>query len=252
MTRPHSNSPSPASGPNPGPNPGPAGAPPGSKDRARALREAAVRRGRPDRWCEALYREAGAALDRVFWADQVPNPMLVERWERWRADLPPSPRVLVTGAGYGDDAAWLADQGARVSAFDVSPSAVRRARERFPSSPVRWFAGDLLAPPVRRGAPFDLVVEVYTLQVLPPERRALAWAPLTSLVAPGGELWLVARARTADEDPGELPWPLLRGELDRLDREPLEARSVEEFLDQEEPPARRLVARYRRPDSTTR
>ncbi len=203
--------------------------------------------GSPDRWCEDLYREAAERPELVFWGDRVPNPNLTARWATWAEDLPPQPRVLVSGAGYGDDAAWLARQGAQVTAFDIAPSAVAQAAQRFPDAPVQWFAGDLFAPGIRRASSFQLVVEIYTLQVLHPARRAAALAPLAALVAPGGELWIIARGRDEEDDPGELPWPLLRSEFADLTEHGLVERSFEDYFDDETPPLRRFVARYRRP-----
>lgn len=214
--------------------------------RALALRQEALRRGQEERWFEALYRGSGGDMARVFWADQVPNPNLTARWEGWRVALPRAPRVLVIGAGFGDDAAWMAARGARVWAFDLSPSAVGFASQRFRAAPIHWFAGDLHALPLGPEVRFDLVLEVYTLQVIHPERRGEAMEALASRVAPGGELWVIARGRPNDTAPGDFPWPLGQGELTPLDRA-LERRSLEEFLDDEEPPARRLVARYGRP-----
>jgi SAM-dependent methyltransferase len=232
-------------------DPPPEGAPaPDRKARARLLRERAAAAGTPDRWCEDLYREAASAPELVFWGDRAPNPNLTARWEAWSRDLPAHPEVLVTGAGYGDDAAWLADRGARVTAFDVSPSAVAAASGRFSDRPIRWLAADLFAPGLQPAASFQLVVEVYTLQVLHPGRRAAAIASLAPLVAPGGELWIIARGRDADDDPGELPWPLLRSELAPLTELGLVEHSFEDYFDDETPPLRRFVARYRRPETS--
>lgn len=235
--------------PSPPDQPEPAGRP-DPRSRARALRAQAAHDGRPDGWCEDLYREAVERPELVFWGDRVPNPNLTARWEAWSRDLPAHPEVLVTGAGYGDDAAWLADRGARVTAFDVSPSAVGAAAGRFSDRPIRWLAGDLLTPPLHGSAGFQLVVEVYTLQVLHPGRRAAAIASLAPLVAPGGELWIIARGRDADDDPGELPWPLLRSELAHFTELGLVEHSFEDYLDDETPPLRRFVARYRRPEAS--
>ena len=222
---------------------------PDRRARARSLREQAAGAGNPDRWCEELYQEAASAPELVFWADRIPNPNLTARWEGWSRDLPARPEALVTGAGYGDDAAWLADRGARVTAFDVSPSAVAAAADRFSDRPIRWLAGDLFAPGIRRASGFQLVVEIYTLQVLHPGRRAAALAPLAALVAPGGELWIIARGRDEGDDPGGLPWPLLRAELAPLTELGLVERSFEDYLDDETPALRRFVVRYRRPEA---
>jgi len=202
--------------------------------------------GRPDGWFETFYAESERRGSEVFWADRVPNPNLVPRWERHAAAFGERPRVLVVGAGFGDDAAWLADRGARVTAFDISPHAVARSVERFPDAGVQWFAGDLFRLPFAPGAHFDCVFETYTLQVFRPGRREAALVPLRDRVRPGGELWVIARGREPQDPEGQLPWPLLRVELEPLARLGMRELSFEDYFDDEEPPQRRFVARYRR------
>lgn len=214
--------------------------------RARTLAAEHAAGERPDGWFEAFYAESARTGSEVFWADRVPNPNLVPRWERHRAELGAQPRVLVVGAGFGDDAAWLASRGARVTAFDISPHAVAHARRRFPDARVQWFAGDLFHLPFDAAASFDCVLETYTLQVFRPGRRSAALAPLRSCVRPGGQLWIIARGRDPEDPEGQLPWPLLRSELAPLAGLGMRALSFEDYLDDEDPPLRRFVARYRR------
>jgi SAM-dependent methyltransferase len=105
----------------------------------------------------------------------VVNPHLAS-WAR--LDPAVMRRALVVGCGYGDDAQWLAARGCAVTAFDISPTAVAAARARFPASPVDYQAADLLSLPAAWAAePFDLVVEAYTLQILPPGSPERAAAP---------------------------------------------------------------------------
>ena len=55
--------------------------------------------------------------------------------------------------------------------------------------------------------------------------------------------------RDEEDDPGELPWPLLRAELTPLTELGLVERSFEDYLDDETPALRRFVVRYRRPEA---
>ena len=139
--------------------------------------------------------------------------------------------------------------GCEVTAFDVSPTAVAEARRRFARSPVRYLVADLLAPPPGWQAMFDLVAEIYTVQALYGQARAAAIAALPGLVAPGGTLLVIARA-TDDQDPvrdpAMMPWPLTRRELDAMAGTVLTARSVEKFLDDEDPPKLRWRAEFTR------
>jgi hypothetical protein len=105
---------------------------------------------------------------------------------------------------------------------------------------------DLLrAPSEWRGA-FDLVVEVYTLQLLPPELRPQAMAVLASCVAPQGELLVICRGRDESEPAGQMPWPLTRAEVEGFGKLGLSLVRFEDFADDETPPVRRMRALFRR------
>jgi SAM-dependent methyltransferase len=65
-------------------------------------------------------------------------------------------RAVELGCGTGASAVWLAAHGFQVTAMDLSPTAIRRARARASRAGtcVHFLAGDLTAPGVLRG-PFD-------------------------------------------------------------------------------------------------
>lgn len=217
--------------------------------RARALAADAVAAGEPLRWFEELYAAADAGDAVVPWADLRPNPHLVG-WPLLGAQRPAS--VLVVGCGLGDDAEWLAGRGLTVTAFDISPSAVAACRRRFPHSSVDYVVASLLDVPREWVArPFDLVVEAYTLQVLPPgspERRA-AFAALASVTA--RTLLVVARGRGDGDDLGSMPWPLTVGEMARFEALGLATVAFEDYVDPEEPTVRRFRATYAAPERRT-
>jgi SAM-dependent methyltransferase len=195
---------------------------------ARRLAADSIARGDCTGWFETLYAEAEQGTATVPWADLAPNPQVVSAL----AGLPGAGGALVVGCGLGDDAEHVASLGFATVAFDVSPTAVGTARRRFPSSTVEYVTADLLSPPRAWASRFDLVVEVFTLQVLPAPARRTAIAQLARLVAPGGRLLVIARAREEHEDPGELPWPLTRAELHSLRDHGLATQSIVDFLDQ--------------------
>ena len=211
----------------------------------RRLAGESIARGDATGWFEELYRRAGEEWGRIPWADLVPNPHLVA----W-LDGPSAGAVggscLVVGCGLGDDAELFAARGLRVVAFDVSATAIEGCRRRFPDSRVEYVVADVLAPPDAWRERFDLVFESYTLQVLPPEARLRAAREIAGLVAPGGRLLVLCRAREAADPEGALPWPLTRAELDEFPRCGLAEVAVESFLDDESPPVRRFRALYRR------
>ncbi len=187
----------------------------GANDRgaARALAAAAVADGAPTRWFEQLYAGAARGEHPVPWADLAPNPYLLS----WPGRDPAAMRrTLVVGCGYGDDAEWLAARGHAVTAFDIAPSAVQHCRERFPASEVDYVVADLLDPPTWPS--YDLVVEIYTLQVLPPGSPERRRAVTTLAALTGGTLLVICRLREPDEDVGQMPWPLTRADLAPLDR----------------------------------
>jgi SAM-dependent methyltransferase len=211
-----------------------------------ALARRAVEEGRPLAWFEEIYREArahgGAAL--IPWAEGEPNPVLTAFAGRLPF-LQPRGRALVIGSGLGDDAEWLAAHGWNVTAFDVAPSAVEGCRIRFPHSTVDYRVADLFAPPPGWDGAFDLVVEVYTIQALPPALRAETARRIADFVAPGGHLVLVTRGRLPDEAFDGPPWPLSRDELALFAVDGLQEAAFEESFE-DDGEVRRFAVCYRR------
>ncbi|MFD0585076.1 hypothetical protein [Dactylosporangium darangshiense] len=107
-------------------------------------------------------------------------------------------------------------------------------------------AADLLDPPAGWLGAFDLVFESYTVQVLQGAARAAAIANCGALVAPGGELLVLARAREDADEPGAMPWPLTRAEMEAFATGDFQVVHLEAVHDHEEPPVRRWTATLRR------
>jgi SAM-dependent methyltransferase len=215
------------------------------RQRARQLAAEAAVSGDETGWFETLYSEAEAGVSVVPWADDGPNPQLVE----WLADWDGTGlRALVVGCGLGYDAEFLAGRGFEVTAFDIAPTAVAAARRAHPESAVDYVTADLLDLPAAWTAAFDLVVEIYTVQPLYGPVRERALAALHKPVVPGGTLLVIARATNEvnpERDPGAMPWPLTPGELMAAGG-PLEVRRVEQFPDEKVPPKLRWRAEFRR------
>jgi SAM-dependent methyltransferase len=212
---------------------------------------------------ESIYARAGADLDSIPWADLEPNQALV----RWLASQPggdnragrrgqttagPGGRTpaLVVACGLGDDAEELAARGYTVTAFDVSPTAIEQCRERFPASTVNYLVADVFDLPKAWTEFYALVVEIRTLQSLPPEYRTKAIKAVAATVAPRGEVFVRTAVREPEEPLTSRPWPLTRQELDAF----TEAGLTEREARADPPGAGRFqmfTAVYQRPSGTT-
>jgi SAM-dependent methyltransferase len=158
-----------------------------------------------------MYAAAGDDLAAVPWANLRPFPLLVEWLDGEGAGA--GRKALVIGCGYGDDAEELARRGFEVSAFDFSPTAIGRARERFPDRSVDYRVADLFDLPTEWRGRFDLVVEIRTVQSLPIAERRAGVAAIAATVAPGGRLWLFALGRERHVPGERRPWPVIPDEL---------------------------------------
>jgi SAM-dependent methyltransferase len=211
---------------------------------ARRLSARALADDEPTGWFEPLYAQARAGSAIVPWDRGAPNAMLVAWVEAGR--LPSTARTaLVVGCGPGRDSEFLAGQGLRTTAFDISPTAVTLARERHPESSVDYTVADLLALPADWQGNFDLVLESHNVQALPASVRGRAIAAVAPLVAPGGTLLVLAAARDDGPEPDGPPWPLTRAEVDALGAG-LETVQVERVPDAADATITRWRAQFRR------
>lgn len=161
----------------------------------------------PDR--EPTYAELREALTGEYWdakyeaSERVwsgrPNLRLVEQ----TADLAPG-RALDVGCGEGADAIWLARQGWRVTAVDVSTVALDRTAQHAIEArvvnrlDVGWYDA-MAARPRLRARRHDLVA-VHFLHVPRPDFETV-YRRIGEAVAPGGRLLVVGHHPT-DVDRG--------------------------------------------------
>ncbi len=215
------------------------------KDRTRARELAAEfnRHGDPTGWFEPLYQEGEAGKSTVSWANLCPNPRLLDFWNT-HPQQTAGKLALTIGSGLGDDAEQLAAWGFRTTAFDISETAIRTSRKRFPTTTVEYLAANLLEPPSTWRHSFHFVFEANTLQVLTAALRPRAIANIAGFLCPGGRLLVIARGREPADPEGQMPWPLTRSELSSFTAAGLEELSFEDLLDLEDP-ADPAVRRFR-------
>lgn len=186
------------------------------------LAKRALRDGAPTSWFEQLYAGGRADLIAMPWDRPEPLPLLRD----WLAAG--SGSAVVVGCGLGVDAEFVASRGYRTTAFDISESAVRTARERHPDSPVTYRTADLLDLPHEWSGAFDLVVEIINLQALPVDLRPRAVGAVADLVAPGGTLLAVENVRPSGAAlPDRPPWPFSRADIESFAEHGLRTIAVE-------------------------
>jgi len=177
-------------------------------------RELSVSEHQPVDWFEELYAGADRGGEGIPWASMKTHASFAE-WLGRHTLAGAGKTALVVGCGMGDDAVELESLGFDVTAFDVSKSAIRFCKERFEQSKVEFVAADLFTPPAQWSRKFDFVLEIYTVQALPPRYEDTAIERIASFVAPGGRLLVVAEVgegpRSFDKGP---PWLLTPQHVD--------------------------------------
>ena len=216
---------------------------PPKRKKARELAQQYLKRGDPTGWFEDLYASANGDTGIIPWADLAPNPHLVS-WLDRNPTVTTGGRSLSVGCGFGDDAEALFRRGFEVTAFDISPTVITWCAARFPDTRVNYVVQDLFASPPEWERRFDFVLEINTLQVFPFKYRARVMKQIARFVAPGGTLLVICRGREAQEPEGLMPWPLVKAEFEILKACGLNEVLFEDFLDEEDPPARRFRAAY--------
>ncbi|MCY7348047.1 MAG: class I SAM-dependent methyltransferase [Pyrinomonadaceae bacterium] len=214
-----------------------------ARERTKEIQAEYAEKGDALGWFDALYKEAAGDNERIPWADLEPNKFL-RRWAE-KTDLQGNNRkALVVGCGLGDDAKFLHDLNFKVTAFDISETAIEWAKKLHAATSIDFHHADLFVPPrVWLGA-FEFVLEVYTIQPLPLEMRSQVIDAVSNFVAPQGELVVVTRGREDDEIPKEMPWALSKKDLSRFETNGFEQNSLMEMLGDEEPPIKRFVVEY--------
>ncbi|MDB4835414.1 class I SAM-dependent methyltransferase [Cyclobacteriaceae bacterium] len=155
-----------------------------------------INEDQPTEWFEKLYASSNNEGEGVPWANMSTHPIF-KNWLNKNELNGNSKSALVVGCGMGDDALELEQLGFQVTAFDVAQSAIDLCKKRFPHSSVDFVQADLLAGIPEWKNKFDFILEIYTIQALPPKYENTLVQNLSSFLAPKGELMLITEVQFA-------------------------------------------------------
>lgn len=199
---------------------------------------------RPTEWFDSIYTDAEGDYRNVFWADLEPSPYLIGWLEKH--NIKNGKKAIAIGCGVGDDAEALSRAGYEVTAFDISPEAIRLCKKRYPNSNVNYLVTDLFDYPQEWKENFDLVYECNTIQVLPGKYRIKARDAMVSLLALDAYILVSCRSRLQGQQKNDIPLPLDREEIDGFVRCGLKEESFEAYDDTQDPPVPHYFAVYRK------
>ncbi|MGI9344101.1 MAG: class I SAM-dependent methyltransferase [Gammaproteobacteria bacterium] len=173
-----------------------------------------IQEDKPSNWFEPLYRGSDTTGEGVPWANMATHPSFAN----WLAENPQKgdgKSALVVGCGMGDDAIELESLGFQVTAFDVSETAIKFCRERFPQSKVDFRQADLLQDQPQWQQKFDFVLEIFTVQALPPKYEREIIRNISGFVVADGQMLVIAEVseeeRSFENGP---PWLLTPQHID--------------------------------------
>lgn len=199
----------------------------------------------PIGWFDSIYTDAEGDYKRVFWADLEPGPCLLE-WLEKCSSLQ-GKKAIAIGCGVGDDAEAMSDAGYEVTAFDISPEAIRLCKNRYPDSRVNYLVEDLFNYPKEWAESFDLVYECNTIQVLPGKYRVHARNAMITLMANDAHLLVSCRSRLNGQQESDIPLPLDRDEIDGFKNCGLSEESFLSYDDTQVPSVPHFFACYKKP-----
>lgn len=215
-----------------------------ARERVAEIASEHYKRGDVMGWFEALYKESAGNNEMIPWADLEPNRFF-RSWAEETGLKGGGRTALVVGCGLGDDARYLDDRGFRVTAFDISPTAIEWAGKLHADRDITFAAADLFQPPAEWIGAFDFVLEIYTIQPLPIEMRENVLDAVAGFVGPTGTLVVVTRGREDGDETDLLPWPVSREELKRFEQCGLRQNDFRVMPGDEGEPDR-FVVEYRR------
>ena len=181
------------------------------------------------RW-NARYQDAGD--DYLFGTE--PNHFLAHRTDLLRNGR----TALCVADGEGRNSVWLAEQGLEVTAVEISPVALEKARRLAAGRRVGidFLQADMLAPgwpPAPMHGAFDWVIGIF-IQFTGPEERARQFAAMKQLTCRGGRILLQGYTPKQIEYATGGPGVLENLYTPELLREAFAGWEIEELVDYEE------------------
>ena len=124
-------------------------------------------------------------------------------------------RVLEPGCARGHDVRVLAEKGAEVVGFDISPTAIEAAEAAVRVGSEKYMVGDLFNPPAGFSGMFDFIVEHTCVSALPPELRDSYGEQMFRYLKPGGKFFGIFYINPWDEgeEAAPPPWGITREEI---------------------------------------
>jgi SAM-dependent methyltransferase len=196
-------------------------------------------------WFDSIYTDAEGDFSAVFWADLKPSSYLI-KWLNNCVFKHLGRKAIVIGCGVGDDAEALSKAGYEVTAFDISPEAIRLCKDRYPNTTVNYLVADLFDYPAPWTEKFELVYECNTIQVLPGRYRIQARDAMVSLLAAQGYIVVSCRSRLKGKQQDDIPLPLDKEELNSFIKCGLSEMSFEAYDDAQEPAVPHFFASYQK------
>ncbi len=200
---------------------------------------------KPTGWFDSIYTDAQGDHRAVFWADLEPSPYLL-KWLRSCFYQHTGRKAIVIGCGVGDDAEALSEAGYEVTAFDISPEAIRLCKNRYLATTVNYLVADLFDYPSQWAESFELVYECNTIQVLPGKYRIQARDAMVSLLAQQGYILVSCRSRLQGEQEDDIPLPLDKEEINGFIQCGLREKNFEVYDDTQDPPVPHFFASYKK------
>jgi len=176
-----------------------------------------IQEDQPSAWFEPLYANSNKNGKGVPWANMQTHPS----FRKWLDQNPlegGGKLALVVGCGMGDDAIELESLGFQVIAFDVSETAIKFCKKRFPQSNVEFVQADLFESQSQWQRRFDFVLEIYTVQALPPKYEKELIENISNFVAPDGQILVIAEVGSEERDfENGPPWLLTPKHIDSFE-----------------------------------